>query len=340
MTDRLEARAVLSHLGPASSVVRTLAVARYNRSLRAEAAATTTLVAPTSAVVPISGAVPQISHGKVHLVFRVYSSATGGTSLFTETQRVAVLHGRFTALLGASTPGGLPPSLFQGVDSLYVSVSPPRRSGYQIGARIPLTSSAFAQYAAGLVGPAGPAGPVGPAGPQRATGAVGPQGPTGAQGPAGQQGDTGAQGPQGVPGPQGPQGDPGVVQTLFASGAVTQPGASFDFIAPSVLVTIADGESISVVSSATMGTTLLFGGGALDLSIAYRPQGGGPVTTTVVATDESLGPFTKTIFTLNSVISGLPAGSYEVGLAGRSIDPQWANNGDAATTVMVVRTTV
>ena len=61
------------------------------------------------------------------------------------------------------------------------------------------------------------------------------------------------------------------------------------------------------------------------------------MTTTVLASDQSLAPLTKTIFTLNSVITGLAAGTYEVGLAGQSVDPQWANNGNGATTAMVLR---
>jgi len=449
LTEGLETRLVMSHVSPAAALIRA----------QAARTASPALVAPTSRVVSISGAVPGLMRGKVNLVFTVYSSAQGGSPLFTETQRVAVVRGRFTAFLGASTQDGLPPSLFQANDSLYVGVSTPRRPGRQLSARIPLASSAFAQFAdapAGQQGPAGPQGETGadgaqgPAGPQGATGATGAQGPqgpdgatgaqgdpgpqgatgsqgeTGAQGPQGTQGDpgpqgpqgdpgaqgpqgdpgsqgpqgdpgtTGAQGPQGDPGAQGPQGDPGaqgpqgdpgaqgpqgdpgaqgpqgdpgsqgpqgdpgdpgaqgpqgdpgatgpqgpqgqsgVVETQFASGPVSTPGLVFDFIAPTVTITVADGQVVSVIASATMGTSLSFGGGALNLSIAYRLSGGGALTTTVIAADESLGPFTKTIFTLNSVISGLAAGTYDVGLAGRSVDPQWTNNGDAATTVMVL----
>jgi hypothetical protein len=127
-----------------------------------------------------------------------------------------------------------------------------------------------------------------------------------------------------------------VVDTEFASGSVTAPGLVFGFIAPTVTVTVADGQVVSVIASATMGTALSFGGGALNLSIAYRPAGAGALTTTVVMSDESLGPGTKTIFTLNSVLSGLDAGTYEIGLAGRSIDPMWINNGEAAITAMVL----
>lgn len=334
--------------------------------------------APTSATILIDGTARGQQTRQSRLVFTVYATEEGGTPLYRETQVVAVRRGKFQAYLGRGTPGGLPASLAEGQGSLYVAVTRPMRPGNPMGSRIALPSAAFSlapEAGQGPQGPAGPAGATGPqgvqgqagpagaigpqgpqglAGPQGNAGLQGPQGQAGAIGPEGPQGETGASGPQGepgaqgvqgpigaqgpigVPGPQGPQGLSGVVQASYATGPIATPAFFLAFIGPTIDVTIDDGEVISVEADATMGSFLFLGAGDLTLSVAYLSGG------VIVAVSEhsgiSVGPGTKSVFSLNGLITGLPAGTYTVGLAGRTFDPQWTNNGQGSTTALVIRT--
>ncbi|MBL8513561.1 MAG: hypothetical protein JNJ55_06185, partial [Betaproteobacteria bacterium] len=94
----------------------------------------------TSAAVPVNGAQT--------IVFSLYNAASGGTTLWTETQSVNVANGLFNVTLGGSTPIELPFNV-------------PYFLGVKVGAdaemtpRNPLASSAYALRArtADLAGP-------------------------------------------------------------------------------------------------------------------------------------------------------------------------------------------
>ncbi|MBI1379752.1 MAG: hypothetical protein GC161_01545 [Planctomycetaceae bacterium] len=161
------------------------------------------------------------------VVLRLYSTATGGSALFTENHSATVVDGLLSLELGSVN--ALLPSLFNtGADRwLGLSVGgdaemqPRLRLGstpYALSAGSaasfsggPLNASAYSINGTplidstgkwlgsptGLVGPVGPTGPIGPAGPTGATGATGPAGPTGPMGPAGPVGATGPAGPAG-----------------------------------------------------------------------------------------------------------------------------------------------
>jgi len=171
-------------------------------------------------------------NGPVTLGIAVYSSSSGGSPLWSESQGTVALSGVVHVLLGSST--ALPASLFNGSDrwlgitvggdaemtprSLIASAPYAMRAGSVTGAAIDPTSVSingipvidasgnWVGSPTGLVGPQGPPGAAGAAG---ATGAQGPAGADGADGdpgPAGADGADGAQGPQGDPGAQGVQG--------------------------------------------------------------------------------------------------------------------------------------
>lgn len=161
--------------------------------------------------------------GTTTLQISLYTTASGGTALWSETHtNTNVSNGVFAVPLGSITPLTLP---FDTPYYLGVTVN----GGTELLPRQPLTSAPYALnalsantvmdgaitasklgencaagetllrnvsgWACGLVpGTPGPAGPAGPAGAQGAVGATGPAGPAGAQGATGPAGSSGAAG--------------------------------------------------------------------------------------------------------------------------------------------------
>ena len=185
---------------------------------------------------PISGAKT--------FTFAIYSSASGGTPLWSEQQSLTLDEGFFSARLGEVTP--LPTGTFDGtVRYLGVAVDAdpemtPRQSLVSVpyalhadnatgditpqtvtvnGTLVIDSTGAWVGPNAGLVGPTGPAGPTGPVGPAGATGPEGPTGPAGPMGAIGPMGPTGPIGPAGATGPAGPMGAMGPIGPTGATGA-------------------------------------------------------------------------------------------------------------------------
>jgi hypothetical protein len=91
----------------------------------------TFLLAPAwaqqSATVPnlvkFSGAIPTTSGSSVSVVFALYANQSGGAPLWQEVQSLAVdSNGRYTALLGAATTGGVPVDLFSTNEARWLGV--------------------------------------------------------------------------------------------------------------------------------------------------------------------------------------------------------------------------
>lgn len=142
-------------------------------------------------------------------------------------------------------------------------------------------------------------------------------------------------GPVGPQGPAGPAGASGVVATSVPAGVgLPNPGPGYNFLAPQAQVTIADGQKIFVTSQRVFGT--LTGADQLTLYICYRlttttnatPTGGS-------ATGLSLAANAKAIWGMSWVITGLPAGTYGVGLCGTAPSNAWNSNGSGQTTAFV-----
>jgi hypothetical protein len=163
--------------------------------------------------------------GSVTFTFSLYSAATAGTPIWTETQRPITLDsGYFSAQIGAaSATNPLTPAMFATAassgTSLYLGIQV--NSDPELTPRQPLLTVPYAFVAdnvlgditphsimvnnvpvinadgtwggasTGLIGPTGPTGPAGPPGAagapghDGAPGTIGPTGPTGAAGPAG-----------------------------------------------------------------------------------------------------------------------------------------------------------
>lgn len=194
------------------------------------------------AIAQVPGALPfqgRIEHqtngaftGPIAMRFALYSVATGGTAIWSESHPQVDVHvGVFKIDLGSITP--FPSTTFDG-GALWLGVT--AASDPEMTPRLSVSANAYARVAAdvrgpirpssvsigtrtvidsagkwvgdptGLRGPEGPAGPQGPAGVQ---GPPGPQGPVGPAGPQGVRGPQGDVGPTGATGPQGPVGPAG-----------------------------------------------------------------------------------------------------------------------------------
>ncbi len=174
--------------------------------------------------------------------FAIYDSEEGGSSLWTETQTIAVEQGLFQILLGETTDI---PLNFDGVKWLEISIDgetlAPRQQLTSVGQAFnaqdvynqaihpqSLTIQGYGMVinASGewMGEPTGLIGPTGPQGPQGDQGVPGPTGPQGVQGEQGIQGVAGPQGPTGPQGPQGDQGVPGLIGPQGPTGAVGPQG--------------------------------------------------------------------------------------------------------------------
>ncbi len=102
-------------------------------------------------------------------------------------------------------------------------------------------------------------------------------------------------------------------------------GTTLDFIGPTVVVTVATGQRVFVTANKALGSTVVGGANGLNLYICYQSTVSGSVVT-----PHGAGSFGYTVdqnqrasFGLNDVVTGIVAGSYNVGLCGSS--PSAAN---------------
>ncbi|MCA9598089.1 MAG: collagen-like protein [Myxococcales bacterium] len=305
--------------------------------------------------------------GSVSITFAVYSAASGGTALWTETQNVTLDDGFFSARLGEAT--AIPNTVFDG-STRYLGVKvgadaemTPRQTivsvpyalmaNNAVGDITPTSVSVngtqvidgtgnWVGPTAGLVGPTGPQGPAGPAGAVGATGAQGPQGPAGPAGPTGPTGATGSQGPQGVPGaqgPVGPTGPSGVVGYAFASGNGNNPATTTNFMGPTVNVTVtSSAQRVFVNANKAFGTASATGATSLNLYVCYRLSGS--TTTPSLVGGAILGNRvtnnTRVPMGISGVFGNLAAGTYTVGMCGSSSDAtNWNSNEWGYTSALV-----
>jgi hypothetical protein len=135
--------------------------------------------------------------------------------------------------------------------------------------------------------------------------------------------------------------DCGVVAAESASGPGFPLTGTTTFVTDPVTVTIAAGDRIHVTASRALGTSSPGGATNLELSIGYRNVAGG----TAQSFGSPSGGLTsamgiRNLFSVNGVITDLPAGTYEVGMVGR-ITPgaagSWNNNSNGSVSTLVVR---
>jgi hypothetical protein len=129
------------------------------------------------------------------------------------------------------------------------------------------------------------------------------------------------------------------VKTGFAAGFGANPSATTQFLAPPAVVAVGAGQAVQVTSNKAFGSTLSGGADSLDLFICHRPEGS-------TATPTTFGPGifnnrvaqdTRVTMGISAVISGLPAGSHQVGMCGDAdTNANWNNNEFGYTSALVV----
>lgn len=165
--------------------------------------------------------------GSTQLVFAVYSTQVGGSSLWQETHTVDLDDGYFSVSIGEQSPLG-PVLAGSGKRWLGIKVG----DDLEMTPRTAIDSVPYAMYAGDVTGDIHPTSVSVPGFGTviDATGTwVGPPGnivgPAGPPGPAGPMGPPGADGPAGPAGPAGPQGPVGPPPTVLAGGGLTGTGA-------------------------------------------------------------------------------------------------------------------
>jgi hypothetical protein len=294
--------------------------------------------------------------GELTMKYALYTSASGGTPLWTEAQSVTLEDGYFSAILGKTKQLDL--AAFNG-NTLYLGVTV--GDDEEMSPRELLTSVPYALVAtdavgaihpksvtvgtmkvideagkwvgpttglAGTPGPTGPMGPMGPMGPQGIQGPMGPQGaqgitgpagPQGAQGAAGATGAAGPTGPTGAQGPAGPQGPSGVVVTGAFNGSIGSIAATtaWTMVGPTATVTTTSSQRLLGAASAPLGMTTTTPAG-FDYGLCYRPSGGGTATN-FAGSSYSTGEATSNRTPFAATASIVPgAGTWSVGFCVRN----------------------
>ncbi|KAA0214626.1 MAG: hypothetical protein DYG94_08260 [Leptolyngbya sp. PLA3] len=132
---------------------------------------------------------------------------------------------------------------------------------------------------------------------------------------------------------------PGTVAYVgYTSGGSNTPSPTNQFLSPTLTVTITAGQKITVIADRAFGSTIAGGANGLNLYVGYRVAGSGAVPTNIGG-----GMFNLTsaqnerkTFGINGVLTGLAAGTYEVGMTGTSVSANWNNNEWGYITVMVI----
>lgn len=278
-----------------------------------------------------------VNDDSLPITFNVYDEVDGAVPVFSETIDVAVEDGYFSVSVG-EIDKSLVTVLDGSVKYLGIAVgndaemtprSPIRSVPYALvagdvrgdihptsisigGTKIIDEMGAWVGASTGLQGPKGDKGDPGPAGP------AGMQGPQGIQGPAG---PPGMQGPAGMQGPQGPS---GVVSVVSTSGYGTDPKSSLDFIGPTVTVTVTGPtQKIAVTANRALGSSVAGGASGLALFICAKSTAAG---SSIGAYGDAIAGVTVTSgnrvpMGLSWGISGLTAGTYQVGMCGIASNP-------------------
>src|SRR5688572_26881312 len=79
--------------------------------------------------------------GSFSMTFTIYSAASGGNILWTESQSVTVTNGVFNVLLGSATGGGIPSNVFTGSGERHLGIKV--GSDPEMTPRFRLTSTPF-----------------------------------------------------------------------------------------------------------------------------------------------------------------------------------------------------
>jgi len=129
----------------------------------------------------------------------------------------------------------------------------------------------------------------------------------------------------------------GIFSGTYTSGYGGDPSSTLGFIGPTVSVTVSDGQRVYVSSHKALGSSSAGGAGDLDLYICYRVSGSVITPTTVGGGSYNMAvpQNTRVPMGLTAVISGLTAGTYDVGLCGITSSANWNSNEYGYTSALV-----
>jgi len=130
-----------------AAAVWILAAAHSAHAQQADAQAQTGATRPVvPQMIRYSGVAGSRAGDTVEISFRIYAAAQGGDAMWSETQTVSIgSEGKYTALLGSATEGGLPDAVFQSGQGRWLGVS---IEGAPENNRSVLSSVAYAMKAA------------------------------------------------------------------------------------------------------------------------------------------------------------------------------------------------
>lgn len=112
----------------------------------------------------------------------------------------------------------------------------------------------------------------------------------------------------------------------FIAGATPGVTTSIAFVSSTTSITVIEGQRVLITASQSFGSSLPGGGTSLDLWIGARPSGGSITAFGGGVFGLTVPQGQRQLYTLSAVVT-LPAGTYDVGLAGRSANPgSWNNN--------------
>jgi len=127
--------------------------------------------------------------------------------------------------------------------------------------------------------------------------------------------------------------------TSFISSNAPAPSATTQFLSATATVTITTGQSILVTANRAFGTSAAAGADSLDLYVGYRVSGSGATPSLVGGgmLNMRLPQYSRVPFGISAIIIGLPAGTYEVGMAGDDDgNGNWNSNEFGYTSVLVL----
>ena len=132
---------------------------------------------------------------------------------------------------------------------------------------------------------------------------------------------------------------PGANDLDFNEGDSLNPTDTVQFLAVSTTVTITEGQNIFVASSRAFGTTSVGGASGLWIDIGFRVSGSSDIPSVLGdgLFNLQLPQDSRVPFSINGIITGLAAGTYEVGMVGRNNGgTDWNSNDYGYTSAIVL----
>jgi hypothetical protein len=121
----------------------------------------------------------------------------------------------------------------------------------------------------------------------------------------------------------------------YVSGSGPNPATTLAFIGPVANVAVANTSTKVHVTSHRYLGALATAANSLNLYICYQPVAGALTSVGGGMLGAQVPANTRIPFGMSAVVTGVPAGTYNVGLCGSSTNANWTNNEWGYTSVIV-----